>query len=240
MNVAHARAVAAAFSAAGYRAVAVCGETHGAERDAAIGGLATGATQILCAADLVSEGLDIPRVECVLLLRPTASLTLYMQQVGRGLRWAEGKRLVILDHAGNAHRHGFPDDERSWSLEGKPKGGRKAPALKQCPSCYCVHRPAKACTECGFVYAEEAAKRGPRKSLKVVAGELEELCRGSGGAAAEARKRVEHIRKTHVWVLLEGVRRYEDLIEIAAAKGYKPGWVYRAAEQRGLLGRKAA
>lgn len=159
-NIAHAEAVAQAFREAGYRAVAASGESKAADREAAIGGLATGATQVLCAADLISEGLDIPAVECVLLLRPTASLTLYMQQVGRGLRPADGKEaLVVLDHSGNAHRHGLPSDDREWSLEGRPKGKAKPAALRQCPKCYVVHRPAAACPECGHAYRRRPSGR---------------------------------------------------------------------------------
>ena len=70
--------------------------------------------------DIFGEGYDLPAVSCVSFLRPTASLNLYMQQFGRGLRIAENKtKAVILDHVGNVRRHGFPDMQRNWTLEPK-------------------------------------------------------------------------------------------------------------------------
>ena len=77
---------------------------------------------MLTSCDLISEGLDVPNVSAVILLRPTKSLTLYLQQVGRGMRPAPGKAaLVVLDHVGNVIEHGLPDQEPQWSLSGVEK-----------------------------------------------------------------------------------------------------------------------
>jgi superfamily II DNA/RNA helicase len=245
VSVAHAKAVAEAFRDAGYRAVAVSGDSPAPERAAAIGGLETGTVQVLCAADLISEGLDVPRLECVILLRPTASLTLYLQQVGRALRVADDKDFaIILDHAGNTWRFGGgPDMERTWSLEGRPKGGKKAAPLRQCPTCYRIHPPAPKCAECGHKYAEEAAKK-PKRSLKVVEGELVEYVPDDASPDARARiearrARIRAIETGHVWQLLERAKNYDDLLLIAKVKGYKPGWLYRAAQEKGFLRRAA-
>jgi superfamily II DNA or RNA helicase len=245
VSVAHAKDVAEAFRAAGYRAVAVSGDSPAHERAAAIGGLETGAIQVLCAADLISEGLDVPRLECVILLRPTASLTLFLQQVGRALRVADGKDFAtILDHAGNTWRFGGgPDMERTWSLNGRPKGGKKPMALKQCPNCYCIHPPAPQCMECGHEYAAEAVKK-PKRTLKVMEGELVEFVPDDATPDARARiearrARIEAIETGHVWQLLERAKNYDDLLLIAKVKGYKPGWLYRAAQEKGFLRRAA-
>jgi superfamily II DNA or RNA helicase len=89
------------------------------DRDRLIAGLGTGEIELLTSCDLISEGLDVPNVGAVILLRPTKSLTLYLQQVGRGMRPAPGKEaLVVLDHVGNVIKHGLPDQERKWSLAG--------------------------------------------------------------------------------------------------------------------------
>ncbi len=92
------------------------------ERDAVIRGLADGSLDVVTSCALISEGLDVPDVGAAILLRPTQSLTLYLQQIGRALRpKADGRPAVILDHAGNALRHGDPTAPRRWSLEGRPK-----------------------------------------------------------------------------------------------------------------------
>ena len=85
------QAIAAAFRNAGYRAECVHGGLPTAERDGLIQGLATGEVEVLACCDLISEGLDVPSVGAVILLRPTQSLALAMQQIGRGMRPAEGK-----------------------------------------------------------------------------------------------------------------------------------------------------
>lgn len=116
----HARSIRDAFRAAGVRAEAVDGLTAGMKRKHALEDLATGRLDVLVSVDLFTEGWDCPPVACVIHARPTLSQILWLQSVGRGLRQHPGKTdLLILDHAGNFDRHGFPDEEREWSLEGE-------------------------------------------------------------------------------------------------------------------------
>jgi DNA repair protein RadD len=99
------------------------------ERDRLIWGLATGEVEVLTSCDLISEGLDVPSVGAVILLRPTESLALAMQQIGRGMRPAEGKEhLCVLDHAGNC-------------LNGNV---RRRIDLEPGHAAYCVNRPGDA------------------------------------------------------------------------------------------------
>ncbi|GAC1304038.1 MAG: DEAD/DEAH box helicase family protein [Steroidobacteraceae bacterium] len=205
ITVAHAESVAAAFCEAGWRAVCVQGATPAAERDAAIAGLATGAVQVLTSCDLISEGLDVPALGAVILLRPTKSLGLHLQQIGRGLRPAPGKQhLIVLDHAGNTRRLGFIDDERQWSLDGRAKGAMRPPPMRHCPECDMVHAPAPACPDCGFVYP------GVPRIVIAQPGELTEL---------------QRLRDAPLRTLLTGHDRIELLEAIRRAKGYKRGWV---------------
>lgn len=219
-SVAHAAAMAEAFRAAGWRAAAASGETSASERDAAIAGLATGAVQVLCSCDLVSEGLDVPAVGAVILMRPTKSLGLYLQQVGRGLRPAPGKtHLVVLDHAGNTLRHGPPEIPREWTLAGRPRKAKdkdEAPPARQCPQCFAVHAPAPACPECGHVY--EVASR----EIEHVAGELSEVTDELARRWGKSRPLSQVLREA----------RDEDLSAIAKARGYKPGWAWHMRKQR--------
>lgn len=217
-SVAHAEATAEAFRAAGWRAVAASGATEARERDAAIAGLATGAVQVLCSCDLISEGLDVPAVGAVILLRPTKSLGLYLQQVGRGLRPAPGKtHLVVLDHAANTLTHGMPEAEREWSLAGKKRKAKDAvPPTRQCPECFAVHSPAPTCPECGHTYETMA------REVEHIEGNLAEV-------TEEVRARWGKHRPLSA-VLREA--KDEDLHAIAKARGYKAGWVFHMQAAR--------
>lgn len=220
-SVEHAHHVAEQFRGAGFSAQALDGKASDAERRSKIAGLASGEIHVLTSCDLISEGTDIPVVEAAILLRPTASLSLYLQQVGRALRTAPGKtRALILDHVGNCLRHGMPDDDRYWSLDGierKKRGPQEEGVkLRQCPSCYAFHEHAMQCPECGHTY--ETAERG---ALEVLPGELREL---TDEEKAQIRERAEQQRKA--------ARReqgkaqsLEELIELAKQRGYKnPAW----------------
>lgn len=105
VSVQHAQYMARVFSSAGIPAVAVSGGTPQAERDHALRQLRDREVNCLFAVDLFNEGLDVPEIDTILLLRPTQSSTVFLQQVGRGLRRAEGKAvLTVLDFIGQQHR----------------------------------------------------------------------------------------------------------------------------------------
>lgn len=118
VGVAHAEYMARVFRKAGIAAVSVTGQTPTAQRDAAIADLRAGSISAIFTADLFNEGVDIPEVDTVLFLRPTESPTLFLQQLGRGLRLADGKAvLTALDFVGH-HRSEFRADLRFRALTG--------------------------------------------------------------------------------------------------------------------------
>jgi len=118
VSVAHARYMAEKFNEAGIRARAVSGETPAGERRAALKALRSLDINIIFAVDLFNEGLDIPEVDTVLFLRPTESATVFLQQLGRGLRLTPGKSvLTALDFVGHQHRK-FRFDRRFRALTG--------------------------------------------------------------------------------------------------------------------------
>ena len=173
-SVAHATSVCESFNAAGYRAKLVTGSMSTEERDEAISGLADGRTQVLCSVDVVSEGTDVPAVSAAILLRPTQSEALYLQQVGRILRPQPGKIAIVLDHVGNTFKHGFVDDVRAWSLDSKPKRQRTdepAVQVRQCPKCFAAFKPQPVCPCCGHVFKKKASH------LETVDGDLVEIKR---------------------------------------------------------------
>lgn len=218
-NVAHAVSVCDAFKTAGIGAALLLGNTP--DRDQVVVQYAAGAVRVLVTVDVVSEGFDVPAASCAILLRPTQSLGLYLQQVGRVLRPAPGKdAAVILDHVGNVTRHGFPDDQREWSLaEGIVRGGRGTPppSVRTCPECFAAFKPAPQCPVCG-------AQCVPIKSRKIqqLAGELRELRRDD----------IRHQRHQQ-----GKARTLPELIALGQARGMKNpvGWAKHVfyARQRG-------
>lgn len=223
VSVKHSQQVAAQFRGAGYVAHHLDGSTPREERRAALQAFRDGHIQVLCNVDLFGEGFDLPAIEAAILLRPTKSLALYLQQVGRALRPYPGKTsAIILDHAANTRTHGLLDDDRDWTLADREKSKTKADegsdAIRQCPTCYTVHRPAPACPTCGHVYAGK-----PRK-LEEIDGELHEI---DPAAIREARKQEQASARTLV-----------ELIALAKARNYKnpaawAGHVYTARMARG-------
>lgn len=195
VSVEHARIMAAQFAAAGYRAAPVWGDMPDADREATLAGLGDGRVQVVTFADLIGEGVDIPAVAGVIMLRRTLSLALYLQIVGRALRpvYAGGHptdtaaerraaqlagpkpRAIILDHAGNYQLHGHILADREWSLDSKKRQmmGEKVPTTTSCPKCYGVWPGTpRTCPACGYVFANAPARE--IKPIEVIAGELVE------------------------------------------------------------------
>jgi DNA repair protein RadD len=216
-NVAHAVSVCDAFKTAGISAELLLGNTSG--REQVVADFAAHRIRVLVTVDVVSEGFDVPAASCAILLRPTQSLGLYLQQVGRVLRPAPGKtHAVILDHVGNVHRHGFPDDHRDWSLDDRLKRSRSggaAPSVRTCEVCFAAFKPAPICPVCG-------AGCVPIRSrvIREMAGELRELKR------EEVRQRTDERRQA---------RTLQQLIAVGQARGMKNpvGWAKHVYFARG-------
>jgi superfamily II DNA or RNA helicase/HKD family nuclease len=118
VSVAHARFMSDEFNRRGIPAAAVWGDTPDDERDRALRDLRNGNVAILFTVDLFNEGVDVPSVDTILMLRPTESATLFLQQLGRGLRKADGKAVcTVLDFVG-MHRKEFRFDLRYRALLG--------------------------------------------------------------------------------------------------------------------------
>jgi superfamily II DNA or RNA helicase len=212
-TIAHSRDVARFFRAAGIRAQHLDGDTPRAERQALIKALATGEVQIITNCSLISEGLDVPSVSGIILLRPTKSLALHLQQIGRALRPAPGKRAVILDHSGNCLRHGLPDLEHVWSLEGRAKTRGEA-LVRRCPECGAIIPiAARSCPECGADLRPASVKPTPTPDPLV---ELDPATAHERWLAQGSFKDVSQ------WAGDDETR----LRQVAKARNYKPGWVW--------------
>lgn len=226
VSVQHTKDVAEQFRRAGVVAEPLDGSMDKETRDRRVTAFRSGIIQVLTTCDLVSEGFDLPGIEVVVMLRPTQSLGLYIQQCGRGLRPAPNKdRLLVLDHAGNTLRHGFIDEPRDWTLtEGAVKRKQSTEtsvAIRMCPKCYAVHRPAPVCPRCGHEY------RGGRV-VEQRAGTLEQISSAEESAVAEG---ADLRRSYHQLLAVARRRNYQNpqrwafsVIESAAAR--------RLAQQR--------
>lgn len=221
VTVKHAELVRDAFQKAGYRAACVHGTQNKVTRDAAIQGLQNGAVEVLTSCEIISEGLDVPSVGCVILLRPTKSLTMALQQIGRGMRpKAGGASLVVLDHACNCLQHGLPTEPREWTLNGVAKRDPAKRSTWECPECQCLNPlRERTCAHCGFIRPAPAGK--PRALPAPDDGEMAEL---------HAMVRVTQLSYRQ---LMKTQRSEAELHAYARAHNYKPGWVfYRLQEQR--------
>jgi superfamily II DNA or RNA helicase len=188
-DVQSARDVAAAFCQAGVPAAAISADTDPIERARLIRKLRTGELLQLINVDLFGEGFDLPAIEVVIMARKTESFAVYCQQFGRALRPLAGKdRAIIIDHVGNAFRHGLPDQARVWSLDRREKrsGGSSSNALRKCSACTAVYpRVQRTCPECGHVEVP-ALRTGPEH----VDGDLTEL---DPAVLAKLRGEVERV-----------------------------------------------
>lgn len=147
------------FNDAGIPAAHIDGTTDDRIRDRAIQMFESGEIRVLSNVNIASEGLNIPGIEALFLLRPTQSLTLYLQAIGRALRPFPGKQEAwIFDHAGNVRRHGLPDDPRDWSLDGEPKKHKtkeeKEDRVRVCPQCERAHGMHVRVCDCGYVLVQ--------------------------------------------------------------------------------------
>jgi superfamily II DNA or RNA helicase len=214
----HAQHVCESFMDAGIQAATLLGTTDAIVRDSVVHQFAAGSIQVLVTVDVVSEGFDIPAAGCAIMLRPTASLGLYLQQIGRVLRPAPGKQAaLVLDHVGNVTRHGFPDDPRDWSLDDRLRSGRgnsgpPAPSVRTCPECFAAFAPRLLCPVCGAYCAPP-----PRRQLQQVDGELQELKREAVRQRTQERKQARTIGQ---------------LLAIAHQRGYSPAWAYKVHNAR--------
>ncbi len=227
VSIEHAKHVAEQFRQSGVRAQFVDGKMEDEERRKLLVGLAKNEVDIITSCDLISEGTDIPAIGCAILLRPTKSLGLFLQQVGRALRVVDGKQhAIILDHVGNCLVHGMPEEDREWLLEGIKKNKRRKNGdepdvkVRQCKACYAVHRILPVCPQCGYVYSVDA------REVKTVDGELALIQADQAEALRLDRKKEVAMADS-----------YEALKAIAKARGYHAGWAKHVYNEKLRKGR---
>jgi len=187
----------------------------------------TGKVKILVNAELYGEGVDVPDCQTVIMLRPTESLSLFIQQSMRCMRYKPNKKATIIDHVANYTRFGLPDTPRTWSLEGRDKkkkaSGSDVP-IRTCPHCFAVISAAySTCPICGYEIEVENKELKVDKSAKV-----EKI-----GKDFHFKTDYEKVRYSQMKP--EDATSFRDLQKIGKARGYKSGWSFYQAKVRGFV-----
>ena len=211
-NVAHSVNTAAEFNNAGIKTAHVDGTTPKDERKRIFDAFKNGKITALTNCNLFSEGIDITGCECCLLLRPTLSLTLYIQSAMRCMRYAPGKTAIIIDCVGNVFKHDLPDAEREWSLTATKKTKRTEAVqdvlARQCRQCLKVYSgTSPICPYCG-------ADNG-RTKKQIEQDEKAEL------------ERIEAVHKREKRKEVGMAKTKSELMRIAKERNYKIGWVWQ-------------
>ena len=214
-TVDHSRKIVEAFRAAGVKAEHLDGTTPKAQRDATLHRLRTGYTTIVSNVQVLEEGWDLPALECGVIARPTASLCLHLQMIGRIMRAAEGKGgAIVLDHAGNHLRHGVVTQRISYSLADSVREGNgreRGAGPKACPACSLIVSPgASECPECGWIFTSSA------REITTAVGELVHF-------AGRLEQRPSLAAQQHAWDVLEQQRQ---------AQGYRESWTFLRFQER--------
>lgn len=216
VNVAHSKALAREFRSFGVNAEHLDAHHDDCERNEVLGRFKRGETQILCNVALFSEGTDIPEIECIDIARPTKSLGLHLQIIGRGARPFPGKdKFIVIDHGGNTARLGFYEDDVEWTLDGKkPAAHKKQKRVKE--------KKILTCSECCFVF--EARARCPNCFSPVT---------DFGKKIQEAEGDLVEIGKKKAKATMAEKQRFFSMLEhYRIIKKYKTGWAAHAYRQR--------
>jgi superfamily II DNA or RNA helicase len=211
VNRRHAQHVCERFVEAGVAAEYADCDTEREDREKMFVRFRAGETKVLCNVGILTTGLDLPMVSCLVDAQPTKSRILFVQKAGRGLRTAEGKdKLIILDHAGNCLRLGLPTDvhqdilDNGKKRQGSAKKEKREPQPKLCPECKAVLAyKARECSACG-------AKIIAVSTVHEAAGDLVEL------GARQSGKRPA--------TLFDMDQFFAELRGYAKHKGYAEGW----------------
>ena len=153
-NIKHSKEVCELFNKHGIPAKHIDATTPEKTREIIINEFKKGMFLILCNCNLISEGITLPECECCLLLRPTQSETLYIQQSCRCLTPLPNKRAIIIDYVGNCYTHGLPTEKRVYSLTTqKIRNITREPdvLVRECKHCLRVYRGTdRICPYCGY------------------------------------------------------------------------------------------
>lgn len=225
VSVRHARETADAFNKAGFRSEHLSAGTPPGRRKAVLEDFRSGKITVLCNVGIISEGVSIDEVSCCILLRPTESVALGIQQMMRCMRYLPGKTAKIIDCVGNYTRIGLPDDDREWSLNKPvPKRNRCDENgnfyIRCCPECYMTFATAPKCPFCGTDYPLHPTEIQVHEAIVLARITAEEAARVE---QAKKKARAEQGRAAS----------FEELVRLGKQRGYKNPGFWAAQVMRG-------
>lgn len=243
-SVESAKRISSEFSAANIKACELDGSTEANSRDEVVKQFREGKITVLVNVNLFTEGVDLPDVDCVIMARPTQSLSLYLQFSMRCLNPRKGKRAIIIDHVANWKTFGLPNSDRDWknAIVTTDKRNRKiknsvseGPQITQCDYCFAVVEVKEIkdgkCPMCGHpIKVHDPFKETNDRLIKIK-------------QEQEIKKRKKLLDKVitddlYKKVATKQVYELKSLKELqiyAKLRGYKPGWSFFQAKRRGLL-----
>ena len=225
VSVNHARETAEAFRAAGFKAEYLSADTPPKRRQQILDDFRKGEFHILCNVGIISEGVSINEVSCCMLLRPTESVALGIQQMMRCMRYLPGKTAKIIDMVGNYTRIGLPDEPREWSLTESVKKRRIINDngdyyIRSCPECYMVFPTAPVCPFCGAEYPLKPRELQAKADIELARITAEEAAR-----IAELKKKSRQEQGR--------AQSFEDLVALGRQRGYKNPAFWAAQVMKG-------
>lgn len=213
VSVGHARSTRDALHRAGIQAEVISAVTPARRRQEIMEDFRSGKLTVLCNVGIISEGISIDDVSCVMLLRPTESIALGIQQMMRCMRYQAGKVAKIIDFVGNYTRIGLPDDPREWSLSETVRKRRELSPegnfyIRSCPECFMTFPTAPKCPFCGTEYPLHPREIQAKQDI-----ELQRITAEEAERVAEAKKksRIEQGRAA----------TFEELVRLGKQRGYK-------------------
>lgn len=214
-GVKHSQSLTEQFIDAGISAAHLDGSTENSERERILEEFNKGLITVLCNCMVLTEGFDAPIAKTCILARPTKSLSLYIQMVGRVLRPYPGKdRAIVIDHSGAVYTNGFATDEHDWKLgTGKvQENERTEPEDREekqvtCEGCFHVHTGSNICPRCGHINSSKSAYVG--------------YVEGMLGLVSKKTKKVEKVEKYG-----DGFKQqfYQELLGLAMLRKRTPEW----------------
>lgn len=224
-SIAFSKQIAQQFRDAGINAAHCDSKTPQRERDKIMTDFKKGTLKVLSNCDLISEGYNVPDCSCVIMIRPTESLVLFIQQSMRCMRFKPDKQATIIDHVANYTRFGLPNTPHKWTLKDREKKKKSTNTavetpIKQCAFCFAViPAQSKICPLCGH-------------EIEIVQTEIK----------VDEKARIEKIESNFklqadyiVTKKISELKSYEELKAYAKARGYKQGWIYFQAKNKGLI-----
>lgn len=219
VNKNHAKEITESFQAAGHAAESIDSDDPKTERSEIMEKFRNGNIKILCNVGILSEGISINDLDGVLLCRPTSSYALFVQQSMRPLRidpFNNKKTAIIIDFVNNYRRHGLPDEEHEFTLQGTVKKTRTKDIneegnfqIRYCKSCFQAFKCAPKCPHCGTLYELEPREIEAHKDIEIA--EIKEF-----------QKEQKRLNKQSFDIELRKCKNETEAMELAITFGYNP------------------